>query len=281
MVLVCCLILSYGYFIGRFSLEVNKIGYHNDKIPDAFHGYRIVHISDLHLSTFSDRPKALKKIIDKINSLNPDLICFTGDLVSLGTEEAYSFTSILSTLKATDGIASVLGNHDFLIYNQHYSDDAQREAAVLKLVEYQRDILGWKLLRNEHFSISRGDATMNIIGVDNMNCSGQGFATINRGDLKKAMEGVDTSSFSILLSHDPSHWSSEVIPDTDIPLTLSGHTHAAQFRIFGWTPASLMFREVQGRYDSNQQTLYINRGLGCTIPIRLNCPEEITLITLE
>ena len=93
------------------------------------------------------------------------------------------------------------------------------------------------------------------------------------------MEGTD--GFRVLLSHDPSHWTSEVVPDTDIQLTLSGHTHAAQIRIFGWTPATVSFVETDGRYDREGQTLYINIGLGCTVPFRIGARPEITVITLK
>ncbi|MBR5585962.1 MAG: metallophosphoesterase, partial [Alistipes sp.] len=90
-----------------------------------------------------------------------------------------------------------------------------------------------------------------------------------------------TDGFRILLSHDPSHWKAEVVPDTDIPLTLSGHTHNAQIRIFGWTPATFSFKEVAGRYDCGEQTLYINVGLGCTAPFRIGVNPEVTVITLN
>jgi alpha-L-arabinofuranosidase len=76
-------------------------------------------------------------------------------------------------------------------------------------------------------------------------------------------------------------WEAEVLKKTDIALTLSGHTHAAQFRLWGWTPASWMFRQAAGRYDSDGQTIYVNAGIGCTMPMRINCPSEITLITLH
>ena len=117
-----------------------------------------------------------------------------------------------------------------------------------------------------------------IVGVDNKSCSNQGFQTIDSGDLSQAMTGVE--GFSILLTHDPSHWEAEVLPDTDIPLTLSGHTHAAQVRILGWSLARLMFRHADGRYDEGGQTLYVNAGLGCTAPFRIGAGPEITIITL-
>jgi predicted MPP superfamily phosphohydrolase len=161
-----------------------------------------------------------------------------------------------------------------------FNQKSDRKAAVEELVRYQEETLGWNLLRNESMYIEVEDGSrITFIGVDNANFSNQGFHTIHKGDLNKAMEG--TEGFRVLLSHDPCHWSAEVIPNTDIPLTLSGHTHSAQIRIFGWTPAKWSFKEVAGRYDRDGQTLYINVGLGCTAPIRLGVNPEVTVITLK
>lgn len=279
LVLLLWSIILLGCFVGRWQLKTTRLEYAHADVPPAFDGYKIVHISDLHLSTFDDNPKQLQRFVDSINALEPDLICFTGDLVTIGVAEAEPYTSVLRQLQAKDGIVSVLGNHDFLIYNRNLPNESSRQQAVEALAHYQREQLGWHLLRNESLAIERNDEKLTIVGVDNLNGKGQGFSTINCGDLSKAMAGTD--GFRILLTHDPSHWRAEVLPDTDIPLTLSGHTHSAQVRLFGWTPASWMFSESWGRYEQNGQTLYVNAGLGCTAPVRVNCPAEITLITLE
>lgn len=276
-------LMAYGIYVGRWKLNTTTVDYSHKDIPAAFDGYRIVHISDLHLSTFADRPEKLRLFIDRINGLNPDLVCFTGDLVSIGPEEAEPFTETLKRIKAEDGVISVLGNHDLMIYSmskgRNGRSEQERLPLVKQLVSYEADSLGWKVLRNSNMEIRRGDGSICILGVDNTNGHDQGFSTISAGDLGKAMEG--SSGFRILLSHDPSHWSSEVLPQTDIPLTLSGHTHAAQIRIFGWTPASWVFRQTDGRYDSGDQTLYVNIGLGCTAPARIGANPEITLIRLS
>lgn len=280
LVLTFWLTMAYGYHIGRWKLDVTEHELVSDELPSSFDGFRIVHISDLHLATFNDRPDKLQRIVDRINSLQPDLICFTGDFVNMGKEEAHPFTDILRGLSARHGVASVLGNHDFLIYGHHFADEAARTAAVDEIVEYQRDVLGWKVLRNQNFLISSEDGTnMWILGVDNKNSSTQGFRTIDRGDLGKAMEG--TGGFRILLSHDPSHWRHEVLGHTSIQLTLSGHTHRAQVQIFGWNPSQLMFTESGGLYHEDGQYLYVNAGLGCTVPFRLGADPEITLLTLR
>lgn len=279
LTLTFVIIMVYGIYIGRFRLAVTEMEYSHPDVPAAFDGYRIVHISDLHLGTFDDNKKKLTRIVERINSLNPDLVCFTGDLVSLGVKETEPYVQALSSIKAADGVASVLGNHDFFIYSFRGRPEAEQNAEVEKLVNVERNEMGWKLLRNESLTISRGEEKITILGVDNQDAaSDQGFHTISRGDLRKAMEGTD--GFRILLSHDPSHWGHEVVPDTDIQLTLSGHTHAAQVRILGWTPAKWVFKETDGRYDRDGQTLYVNIGLGGTAPIRIGAKPEITLITL-
>lgn len=279
LVVMVWAVLAWGCFVGRWRLQTIRMEYAHPDIPSAFDGYKIVHISDLHLSTFDDNPKQLQRFVDSINALEPDLICFTGDLVTFGTSEADPYTTTLRQLRATNGVISVLGNHDFLIYNRKLADDETREKEVKAITRYEREQLGWQLLRNEHTVIERDGAMMTLIGVDNTVGKGQGFSTINRGDLSKAMAG--TKGFRILLTHDPGHWRSEVLPNSDLPLTLSGHTHSAQVRLFGWTPASWMFKEAWGRYDEDGQTLNVNAGLGCTLPIRINCPAEVTLITLH
>ena len=271
-------ILAYGYFIGRWKVESVALEYTHKDIPEAFDGFKIVHISDLHLSTFDDDPERLNSFVEEINRHKPDLLCFTGDMVTVGRAEAEPYTDILNKISAKYGILSVLGNHDFMIYRFKQSED--REKAVEELVGYQENVLGWNLLRNDSAVIESEDGSkITFIGVDNANFGNQGFPTIHKGDLKMALEGTD--GFRILLTHDPSHWRAEVLPETDIPLTLSGHTHSAQIRIFGWTPARWSFKEIAGRYDSGNQTLYINVGLGCTAPFRLGVNPEVTVITLK
>ena len=273
-------LMAYGYFIGRWRLTVTEMEYTHNDIPTAFDGFRIAHISDLHLSTFDDKPQQLERFVRAVNSLNPDIICFTGDLVTVGKEEAEPYKKILLNLQAKYGVVSVLGNHDFLLYNQSLVNEEQRYKAVEELATFQSQTLSWKLLRNEHYEVVTEDGSkITLIGVDNKNCTNQGFQTIDKGDLDKAMDGVE--GFTILLSHDPTHWRYEVLPQTDIPLTLSGHTHKAQVEIFGWTPARLMFKEVGGMYREVDQSLYVNAGLGCTAPFRIGARPEITLLTLK
>ena len=284
LVLLFCGTMLYGYWFGRKQLRVTETSYSSPQVPSTFDKYKIVHISDLHLSSFADSPDFLQRIIDTINAQQPDLICFTGDFVGFGVEEAIPFTHMLRQLHAKDGIMSVLGNHDFALYH-HGLNDEQKDEKVNQLTTYQRDTLGWQLLRNQSYIIQHDSAYLQIIGVDNTSCQGQGFQTISRGDLIKAMrllgDKAKGEGLQILLTHDPSHWQAEVVPATDIPLTLSGHTHAGQVRLFGYPLSSLMFTESEGWYHHATQSLHINTGLGCTLPVRFGVPPEITVITLQ
>lgn len=301
MLLVTCWgMISYGYWVGRYRIEVKQTAFAHPIIPITFDGYKIVHISDLHLATFADRPAALQRIVDTINAQTPDMICFTGDIVTIGVEEALPFTAILQQLHARDGVFSVLGNHDLMIYGERTSQE--RTQLVNALVAFERDSLGWNVLRDTSCVVvrkqrqSEGEPTydsLTIIGVDNCSCEGQGFRSIYHGDLSAAMR--NTSGFRILLSHDPTLWRAEVQDHTNIPLTLSGHTHSGQFRIFGHPLAGLLFQESAGWYyhpaydeknaekqptNEMRQALYVNSGVGCTLPVRVDCPAEITVITL-
>lgn len=274
--LVPVLFLIYG-FVARYFPKVEKVEIVSEKIPAQFDGYKIVQFSDLHVSSFLDNKGKMAKVVEIINEQGADLILFTGDIVSNSASELDGFMEILKGLEAVDGVYSVLGNHDYLLYREWNSEEARLDEMDM-LVSYQQK-LGWRVLRDENVTISRGDsASISIIGVENIS-AGRHFNT--EGDLSKAMEGAE-GSFKILLSHDPSHWRSGVIDKTDIDLTLSGHTHAMQFSIFGYSPVSMMYEEYRGLYQEGDQALYVNIGIGETGPLfRIGTPPEVTLFTLH
>lgn len=274
--------LIYGYYVGRFQSEVTELTYTSPEVPEAFDGYRIVHISDLHADSFED-PCDLQRVLSRVNEQKGDIILFTGDMATMGMEGIYRHEAALRSLKAQDGVVSVLGNHDFFIYDRAYRTDEERCAAADRLTDYERTTLGWTVLRNASLLLHRGTDSIAIAGVDNIN-GNQGFRTIQKGDLRQAMQGLD-GLFTVLLSHDPSHWQAEVLPRSHAQITLSGHTHAAQIRLFGQSLAGLSFREHDGAYyhpsPAGTRMLYVNAGIGCTAPFRIGCPGEITVITLR
>ena len=277
LVIICIAFICYGFFIGRFKSEIKEVTFENENLPKVFDGYRIVQISDLHLLGFKGYEDKLKLTFDKVNGLHPDMICFTGDLVSFSADEIAPFAEMLRGLRASDGFFSVLGNHDYATYD-YKINKAERDAKVAELIRTERDVLGWNLLLDESSFVVRGGDTLTVIGCQNQSCAGKGISPVQRGNLKKAMQKAH--GFCILLTHDPTHWRGEVL-DTEIPLTLSGHTHAAQFRIFGWTPAKWFYPDSDGMYVAENQALYVNTGIGCTVPFRIGVPQEITLITLK
>lgn len=269
---------AYGYGWGRFRNEVKTVEFCHMDVPKAFDGYRIVQISDLHLDGWQRHGDKLEALVQRINGLEPDLICFTGDLVSMHQGELDGgLGTILSRLKARDGVVSVLGNHDYSPYMRGITP-VQRAQQVARLVNRQQHELGWHLLMNENLVLHRGGDSLAVVGVENQSCGVH--SVVRRSDLSKAQAGVE-HLFRILLSHDPSHWRAEVQGHTDIPLTLSGHTHAMQVRIWGWTPSRFAYTEHGGRYDDGGQTLYVNIGLGGTLPMRIGATPEITLLTLR
>ena len=275
---VCWIVLySYGYFFGRWRYEVIQWDYHNSSLPKSFDGYRVVHISDLHLEGFQDKPEFLDTIINVINQQDADMICFTGDLVSFSHDGLVPFVPALSKLKARDGVFAILGNHDYGIYDRGL-DSLQREQDRLQLINLQRHDLGWHLLLNEHFILHHASDSIAIIGSENQACGMH--QKVRRGNLAQAMEGTE-GLFQLLLTHDPSHWDAEVVGKTNIPLTLSGHTHAMQLSILGLRPSRLLFKRSDGLYTENSQQLYVNIGLGGLMPFRVGATPEITVMTLH
>lgn len=277
LALLWTVLALYGYCFGRFKYEVNEITLKDERLPDAFNGYRIVHISDLHLGGFIGHEAFVDTLVSVVNDLQPDLICFTGDLVSISHDEALPFVRSLRNLKARDGVVSILGNHDYGVYNRSSKNDEEREIDRAKLIDIQKDSLDWKLLLNENITIVHGQDSLCIVGLENQACGVH--QKVRRGNLHKAMQGTD-GSYRILLSHDPSQWDAEVVGRTDIPLTLSGHTHAMQFKVLGWTPCRWLYDRSDGLYQEGEQRIYVNIGLGELMPFRIGAVPEITVLNL-
>ena len=266
--------ILYGSIIERNTFRIKEIELAYENLPEGFKDYRMVHISDIHARSFSKREKSLLRAVDKINALDPDMIAFTGDLITMTPDELDNISAALSSLKARDGVFSVLGNHDYCMYSDMSQEEKQK--CLEELISKEGE-MGWDLILNEHRIIRKGKDSIAVIGVENTSPS-RHFPS--KGDLNKASEGTE-GMFRILLSHDPMHWEAEVI-GKDYPLTLSGHTHAMQVSFFGWSPSSLIFKQHKGLYTEGNQSIYVNKGLGETIfPARIGARPEITLITLK
>jgi uncharacterized protein len=268
--------LIYGMG-NRYNYKVRNIKLSFSNLPKAFKGMRVVQISDVHSGSFNSKA-AVQKGIDLINKQQPDLIFFTGDLVNNKSEEMKDYIDIFSTLCATQGVYSILGNHDYGDYVEWESEQAK--ANNLNALKAIHQKMGWRLLLNEHVKLQKGDDTIAIIGVENI--SSKRFHSY--GNLAKAYEGSATEAFKILLSHDPSHWDGETNQQyKDIDLTLSGHTHGMQFGVeipwLKWSPVQYLYKQWAGLYQKDKQYLYVNRGFGFLgYPGRIGIMPEITVI---
>ena len=273
--LLWLLMSLYGITFGWKKITIKKINLSFNNLPSEFNGFKIVHLSDFHIGTYLSSPSTVTEIVSRVNSLNPDLIVFTGDMVNNNPDEVRPFISELKNLQARYGVISVLGNHDYCYYRSYtYPDNPQK--ALEKLVELERQA-GWRLLRNEAMEIVRENEKIAIVGVENASAK----AFINKSDLKKALSSIPLNEFKILLSHDPSHWRNEVLPDTNIDLTLSGHTHGMQFKIGKFSPAKWIYPEWGGVYRKGLQTLVVSTGIGENVAFRFGAFPQILEITLN
>ncbi|GAA4884326.1 metallophosphoesterase [Flaviramulus aquimarinus] len=273
-------IILYGVFIAahRFKIHHHSIKFYN--LPYAFNSLKIVQLSDLHLGSFNFRYAIVEKAIEKINLLKPDYIVITGDLVNNYAWELRGWENVFNKLKAKEGKFAVLGNHDYGDYSK-WNSPKEKQENFEKIKTFYKEI-GFQLLLNTSKRIAKKNDKIAIIGVENW--SKQRFKQY--GNLKKAIENVEDISFKILLSHDPTHWTEEVIDKTNIALTLSGHTHgmqmAFQYKNLKWSPIQYKFKHWAGLYKHNQQYLYVNRGLGWLgFPARIGMRPEITYIELQ
>lgn len=274
-IIIAPLLWCYGNLIGRNLCQVKEIAIESENIPASFNAYKIVQISDLHLHSFKNRGKTLQKFVDVINKQDADIVVVTGDLVSYGPWELDDLEDILSKIKTKEGVFSILGNHDYSTYSNF--PDSLRWHYVEELKQRQT-AMGWTLLLNENVPLTRGEDTISLIGVENVSAHKSFFSY---GNLEKAMQGAD-GKYKILLSHDPTHWELEVKDIQEIDLTLSGHTHAMQFSILGWSPSSFIFDYVSGLFQHENQYLYVNIGLGETLmKARIGTKPEITVLTLN
>jgi len=272
--------LIYG-FGNKYNYNVKRVALSYDNLPAGFKGLRIVHISDIHSGSFTNK-KAVLKGVQMILDEKADIILFTGDLVNDKATEMKDYMDVFGLLKAPMGVYSTLGNHDYGDYVTWPSDGISKEQN-LENVKKVHAALGWRLLMNEHVVLEKNGSEIALLGVENWSAKAR-FPKHGRMDL--AYPGSEKYPFKILMSHDPSHWDAMIRPQySDIDLTLSGHTHGMQFGIeipgFKWSPVQYVYKEWAGLYEEQKQKLYVNRGYGFIgYPGRVGVMPEITVITL-
>jgi len=273
--------LIYGMTIGKFNFKVIKQPIYFSDLPDAFDGFTITQISDIHSGSF-DNVEKIEEAIDLINQQNSDLILFTGDIVNTHAAEMLPWLATFNKIQNHKyGKFAVLGNHDYGEYVTWDTNEEKEEnfQAIKKLYGQ----IGFDLLLNEHKFIQKDNQKLAIVGVENW---GQNFK--KAGDIEKAATQLSKNDFKILMSHDPSHWEYEVKNhEKHFQLTLSGHTHGMQFGIeipgfFKWSPVQYIYKQWAGLYENLGRNIYVNRGFGFhAYAGRVGIMPEITQIILK
>lgn len=282
-------IVIYGITAGFSQFTVREVTFESKDVPRSFDGYRIAQFSDAHVGSFRG-PYAhlLKESIDKINSLKPDLVCFVGDIENFSPEELIPHREAFSSLRARDGVMTIMGNHDYSSYIS--VSEAERRALVQQTRDVQRSF-GWDMLVNEHRTIHRADDSICIIGEENWGLS----PFPQYGNIRQAVKGAPIDgTFCVMLSHDPNAWLRHILPVFRPAITLSGHTHGTQFSLFGWSPSSMVYDQWGHEYymqpagtvsrqpSGDRPTLLsVSTGFGGNFPFRFNMPREVVLITLK
>ena len=273
--------LLYGMFRGKYNFKVLSYKLEYDDLPEAFEGFKIAQISDIHSGSF-DNAKKVQYGVDLVNAQDADVVFFTGDLVNNRAEEILPWIQTFRKINAKHGVYSILGNHDYGDYSPWESPEAKKKN--MEDLKKAQKKMGWDLLLNESRFIEKQGQRIAILGVENWGSGGFKKA----GDLNKALSNVAAEDFKILMSHDPSHWEAEVIPHPfNIHLTLSGHTHGMQFGIeipgwIKWSPIKWRYKQWAGIYEKLNQRLNVNRGFGyLAYPGRVGIWPEVTVITLN
>lgn len=273
--------LLYGMYQGKYNYRVLKYTMYFDDLPEAFDGYRITQISDIHSGSF-DNPQKVKYGVDLINEQKGNVVLFTGDLVNNKAVEMDSWKEMFGGIQAEDGVYSILGNHDYGDY-AGWDSLKEKEQNLQDLKEVHAE-MGWDLLLNESRFLEKQGQRIALVGVENW---GSGGFT-KKGDIDRASRKVDQQDFKILLSHDPSYWGERIKNDPkNYQLTLSGHTHGMQFGIeipgwFRWSPIQYRYDYWAGIYEEAGRYINVNRGFGyLAYPGRVGMWPEVTVIELR
>ncbi len=272
-------IITDGIYRGNKQFQIRRVTIGFPDLPPAFNNFTIAQFSDIHLGSWRDK-KTVEEMLSAIQSLRADMIVFTGDLINVHISETDPYKDGFHKLTALAGKFAILGNHDV----GDFARRKRKEAIGRHIPALERfyEARGFDLLRNQHKFIYKGLDSIAIAGTDNWSK----HRHLQMGDLKQALLGIQDSCFTILLTHDPSHWNEEVLPLSNVSLTLSGHTHAGQlvFHFAGrtWSPVSLLYPHWNGLVQEGNRYLYVNPGLGFVgFTARTGIPPEITFFTLR
>jgi len=260
----------YGTYVGRTKLKIDEHSLGFSSLPAEMDGFSIVQISDIHAGVFMEEWE-LQPYLEIVNTLQPDIIVITGDIISWGTHYTKPVVQALSMLQAKQGVFAITGNHDF--YGDLADLCSRLEAANIKVLRNR-----W-----EKIDAANGSASLYLIGVDDIWATR--YFHKKKISIPEIISDIPEKNFKLLLSHNPNIF--EEAAGHGIHLTLSGHTHAGQIILpfpenHRYSFARLIYKRDYGLYRIGDSMLYINRGLGVIgPPLRINCPREITKIVLK
>lgn len=227
------------------------------RIAPALDGVRVGQLSDLHVRT-GVRPRRLERAVEMLNALAPELVVLTGDYVCLSPRPLGALTEALQALRPP--CFATLGNHD------HWSGAGPVQRALERA--------GVDVLRNEHRALRLGRGALHLVGVDD--------SVTRHHDPVAAFQGVPEGATTLVLSHDPN--SADLLLPFKPSLILSGHTHGGQVFVKRLTPFMAKkagIRYLHGFFALDGAVLYVNRGLGAGIPLRIGAPVEVAQLTLR
>ncbi len=264
----------YDYHIKRHTLYLPNL-------PKAFDGMKLGQISDIHSGSFHN-PRAVRGGVEMLMREKADVIFFTGDLVNEWTPEVKDYQDIFTKVKAPLGVFSSLGNHDYGDYAKWLTPAAKKKNFDDLVATHKN--MGWDLLRNENRRLKIGNEEIGILGVENW---GEIHRFPRHGRMDLTVKNTDDLPVKLLLSHDPSHWRAQVLPEyPQIDMMFSGHTHGMQLGVqtehFQWSPVEYIYNEWAGFYREGAQQLYVNVGYGFIgIHGRVGILPEITIFELK
>lgn len=275
-----CLLMAYGYLPGRLCIKVTETEIPFENLPEALDGLKIIHISDLHLDSFSGNTRAIIRLVRKINSLQADLVFDTGDFITVEHTEFGRFDTILAHITARYGKYAILGNHDIGTYIEYVNDSIIN--LTIDSVSTKISSSGYHVLESNNVTVTIGPAELAIAGAQTRGR----HPRIIHPDPSVALAGTEDADLRILLSHDPAHWDNITSQHPAADLTLSGHTHALQFGITAgklkWSPAKYIHPYWWGLYNKDGQYLYVNRGFGTLgLPLRIGMRPELAVLILK
>lgn len=252
---------AYAYTVEPHNIQIERVQIALPRLPGAFDGITIAHLSDLHLGPYVTEDHLLQAV-QMTNALKPDAIVLTGDLVNSSWRYIQPCAEIISKFQAPLGVFAVLGNHDYWV-------------GFLNLMVQSVKKSGITLLRNQAVPITRGRSTLYFVGIDDL--------WLQLADMRRAIETVPQNACKIALMHEPDF--ADIAAQAEVDLQLSGHSHGGQVRLPILGPLILPRygeKYPMGFYRiGNFTRLYTTRGIGVLPPgVRFNCPPEITMLTL-